>query len=195
MDLSLLAHFVKFSLVGQTQIFAKALSTIQRVATCNLPVLVLRETGTGKENAARAIHYLGERAGRAFVPINCGSLADDLVESELFGHKKGAFTDAKSDSPDLVEVADGGTLFLDEVDSLSLKAQTALLRFLQNQDFRSVGGRSLHKVDVRVIAASNADFERVISQKIFRQDLFYRLNVLNVVMLPLRERAQDIPLI
>lgn len=195
MDLSLLAHFVRFNLVGQTQVFAKSLATIQRVAACHLPVLVLGETGTGKENAARAIHYLGERAERAFVPVNCGSLADDLVESELFGHKKGAFTDAKSDLPGLVEIADGGTLFLDEVDSLSLKAQTSLLRFLQNQEFRSVGGRSVHKVDVRVIAASNANFEQIIAQKIFRQDLFYRLNVLNVVMPPLRERAEDISLI
>ena len=195
MDCYSLTQFVGFNLVGNTEIFRRVLSTIEHVATCELPVLIQGETGTGKENAARAVHYLSKRAKAAFVPVNCGSLTDELIESELYGHKKGAFTDAKSDLPGLVEIADGGTLFLDEVDTLSPKAQSSLLRFLQNHEYRSVGGRTIRKVDVRVVSASNTDFSVAIRERRFREDLFYRLNVLNVFMPPLRERADDIPLI
>jgi DNA-binding NtrC family response regulator len=195
MSTDLLTKFIELNLIGNTPIFTDTLNCIQKVAACDLPVLVQGETGTGKENAARAIHYLSPRAKSAFVPINCGALHDELIESELFGHKKGAFTDAKNDLPGLVEVADGGTLFLDEVDSLSLKAQASLLRFLQNHEYRSVGGPKLCKANVRVLAASNIDFDTAIQNKAFRKDLFYRLNVLNVCMPPLRKRAADIPLI
>src|SRR5262249_13658497 len=153
---------------------------IHRMAALDATVRIVGETGTGKELAARAIHYLGARTERPFVPVNCGALADTLVESELFGHERGAFTDAKSASAGLIGEASGGTLFLDEVDTLTPKAQASLLRFLQDRTYRRVGGGSLRQADVRIIVASNTDLETLAAEKRFRQDLMYRLSVLTL---------------
>lgn len=149
------------------------------------------ETGTGKELAARAIHYGGARSNLPFVPVNCGTIPDNLIESELFGHVKGAFTDARDDAPGLVRVAEGGSLFLDEVDALSPKAQVALLRFLQDGTYRPVGSRVECRADVRIIAATNAPLEALAENGDFRLDLLYRLRILFVRLPPLRERGDD----
>jgi DNA-binding NtrC family response regulator len=172
---------------------SRALSLrLARFATCNAPVLLEGETGTGKELAAREIHYAGMRAEKPFVPVNCGALPDSLIESELFGHRQGAFTDARSTQPGLVDHAQGGTLFLDEVDTLSPKAQVTLLRFLQDNQFRPVGAGAMRTADVRIIAATNASLDRLSEGGRFRRDLLYRLNALSVRLSPLRERVADI---
>jgi len=195
LDEKLLAQFAELNLVGNSDSFRQTLSLIKKVARCDAPVLIRGETGTGKENAARAIHYLGTRSDYGFVPVNCGALPDELLESELFGYQKGAFTDAKENQPGLVKIAQGGTLFLDEIDSLSPKAQAALLRFLQTREYRPVGGKQTFHADVRVIAATNADLTQRVASGAFREDLVFRLNVLLVTMPPLRERIEDIPVI
>jgi DNA-binding NtrC family response regulator len=161
------------------------------MASIDATVLIAGETGTGKEVAARAIHYLSERAHKPFVPVNCGALAESLVESELFGHERGAFTDAKTASVGLIGQAAGGTIFLDEIDALTPKAQAALLRFLQDRTYRRVGGGGLLQVDVRVLVASNADLDEMARERRFRQDLLYRLRVLSLRMPALRERPGD----
>ncbi|UXI66457.1 sigma-54 interaction domain-containing protein [Tahibacter amnicola] len=182
-------------MIGQSPAFQTFLSQLRRFAGCDAPVLLEGETGTGKELAAREIHYGSARRHHPFVPINCGGLPDTLVESELFGHRRGAFTDAKTSQPGLIESARGGTLFLDEVDSLSQKAQVSLLRFLQDSHYRPVGGTEVCKADVRVVAATNADLEACVNEGAFRRDLFYRLNSLHIRVPPLRERRSDIPLL
>jgi DNA-binding NtrC family response regulator len=164
---------------------------IRKISAFDAPVLIEGETGTGKELAARAIHYGGARAGRRFVPVNCGALPDSLIENELFGHRRGAYTDAQHDRPGLVEVAHGGTLFLDEVDTLTPKGQVTLLRFLQDQHFRPVGGRREEQVDTRIIAASNRVLERQVAAGEFRLDLLYRLKLLHLTLPPLRDREGD----
>jgi len=183
--------FSRMNLVGSSPQFRKVVSQIERMAGLDATVLVAGETGTGKEVAARAIHYLGARCDKPFVPVNCGALAESLVESELFGHERGAFTDAKTASAGLIGQAAGGTIFLDEVDTLTPKAQASLLRFLQDRTYRRVGGGGLLKVDVRVLVASNADLETLAQERKFRQDLLYRLNVLTLHLPPLRERGAD----
>lgn len=183
--------FSRFNLIGSSHQFQQACAQIRKLARVEATVLIAGETGTGKEMAARAIHSLGERNSSPFIPVNCGALAESLIESELFGHERGAFTDAKTASPGLVSEADGGTLFLDEVDALSNKAQTALLRFLQDRTYRRVGGGAMRKADVRVIVASNADLELMVERRQFRRDLLYRLNVLVLRMPPLRARQGD----
>lgn len=180
------------NLLGSSPQFAHVLGQIRRVARFDVTVLIGGETGTGKELAARAVHYLGARASRPFIPVNCGALAESLVESELFGHERGAFTDAKTATPGLVAEADGGTLFLDEVDALPAKAQAALLRFLQDGTYRRVGGSQPRRADVRLIAASNADLDALARERRFRHDLLYRLKVLPLVLPPLRERGGDV---
>ncbi len=181
----------RFNLVGSSPQFKKVVAQIHRMAALDATVLVSGETGTGKELAARAIHYLSPRADKPFVPVNCGALADSLVESELFGHERGAFTDAKTASAGLIGEAAGGTFFLDEIDTLSTKAQAALLRFLQDRTYRRVGGGGLRQVDVRVLVASNADLAELVQKRQFRQDLLYRLNVLSLHLPALREREGD----
>jgi DNA-binding NtrC family response regulator len=180
-----------FILQGSSAPFQRAVSTIHKFAAVGATVLIEGETGTGKEMAARAIHYLGARRDGPFIPVNCGALAETLLESELFGHERGAFTDAKSCAPGLVSQADGGTLFLDEIDALSPKAQAALLRFLQDRSYRRVGSAITRQADVRILAASNADLEQMVIQRQFRRDLMYRLNVLMLRMPALRERGAD----
>ena len=179
------------NLLGSSPVFRRVVEQIRRMAELDATVLVVGETGTGKEVAARAIHYSGARCDKPFVPVNCGALAESLVESELFGHERGAFTDAKTASHGLIGQAAGGTIFLDEIDTLTAKAQAALLRFLQDRTYRRVGGGGLLKVDVRVLVASNADLDALARARRFRQDLLYRLNVLTLRLPPLRERGDD----
>ncbi|MDN3579021.1 sigma-54 dependent transcriptional regulator [Chitinimonas viridis] len=181
----------RLNLVGSSPAFQHALKTIHRLAPVDATVLIGGESGTGKELAARALHYLGPRSDQPFIPVNCGALSDTLFESELFGHERGAFTDAKQSSQGLVGEAEGGTLFLDEIDTLTAKAQGALLRFLQDKSYRRVGGKGYSQANVRVLVASNADLGMLVQQQRFRQDLLYRLNVLCVTLPPLRERHGD----
>ena len=181
---------VPFRIVGESAAFRSALACIERVARSDAPVLVEGETGSGKEVAARAIHYGGPRQAAPFVALNCGALPESLFESELFGHERGAFTDARERRAGLVVEAERGTLFLDEVDALAPRAQVALLRFLQDNCFRPLGGRE-RRGDVRLIAASNRALEPLVAAGLFRQDLLYRIKVLHVLLPPLRERADD----
>jgi len=184
------SHFI-----GRSEAFLRVNAIIQKIAACSANVLVRGETGTGKELAARTIHYSGARKSGPFVPVNCAGIPDTLFESELFGHEKGAFTSAGSARTGLVAAANRGTLFLDEVDALSMKGQAALLRFLQDAQFRPVGSVALRTADVRVVAASNADLEAAVRARSFREDLYFRLNALTVELPPLRERGSDIPLL
>lgn len=183
--------FSELNLIGQSPAYLDALSMIRKFATCDATVLIQGETGTGKELAARAVHYLGARRNGPFIAVNCGALPESLVESELFGHTRGAFTDAKESRPGMVAEAQGGTLFLDEIDSMSPRAQVALLRFLEEHEYRPVGGAIVRRADVRVVAASNSDLESMVAKKTYREDLLYRLNVLSLRLPPLRERSGD----
>lgn len=192
---NILDEFVSLNLIGRSPNFIEVLQLIKKIARCDAPVLIEGETGTGKELAARAIHYLGARRDFPFIPVNCGAIPDSLIESEMFGHKKGAFTDAKETYPGVIEQAQGGTLFLDEVDALSEKAQVTLLRFLQDRDYKSLGDKQIKKADVRVVAAINTDITKLVDQGRFRQDLMYRLNVMSVTLPPLRDRNGDIELL
>src|SRR5690349_20456012 len=180
-------------LVGQSPQIRQIRRLIEKVAQTNSPVLLLGESGTGKEVVARAI-YDAHPAG-AFVPIDCGSLVGPLMESELFGHVRGAFTGAVEAKRGLIELADGGTAFFDEIGDLPLEMQVKLLRLLQEREFRAVGSLTTRKVEIRVIAATHRDLTREIEHKNFRQDLFYRLNVVTLRLPPLRERREDIPLL
>jgi two-component system response regulator GlrR len=183
------------NIVGESRALVAEVHKLPRIAACNAPVLIRGESGTGKEVFARAIHYLGAGAGHPFVPVNCGAIPEQLLESELFGHRRGAFTGAVKDRVGLVGEADGGTLLLDEVDSLPLASQVKLLRFLQDGEFRPLGASKAARATVRVIAAANTDFERIIQERKFREDLYYRLNVLRLSLPPLRERQGDLPLL
>jgi transcriptional regulator with GAF, ATPase, and Fis domain len=169
------------------------LADLPRIARSQVTVLILGETGTGKELMARAVHYLSPRSDKAFVPVNCGALPNELVENELFGHVAGAYTGAGNSSDGLIREADAGTLFLDEVDSLPPPAQAKLLRFLQEKEIRPVGARKSRKVDARVVAAANTDLREAVRARQFRADLFYRLNVVPLLLAPLRDRREDIP--
>ncbi len=165
-----------------------------RVADSDASVLIHGETGTGKEYLARAIHYMSSRNSEEFVPVNCGAIPETLLESELFGHEKGAFTSATSRKPGLCELADKGTLFLDEISEMSTDMQVKLLRFLQDRHFTRLGGLKAMEVDVRVIAATNSDLQGAVADGRFREDLYYRLNVVPLHLPPLRDRAGDIVL-
>jgi len=183
--------WVGLNLIGCSGRFRQALHCLLEWARVDATVLVCGETGTGKELAARAIHYLSERRGGAFVPVNCGAITDSLLEAELFGHVRGAFTDAKQDARGMIALAQGGTLFLDEIDSLSPRGQAAILRFVQDHSYRPVGAARFQEGNVRVIAASNADLEALARGGRFREDLLFRLNLLSVTLPPLREREGD----
>jgi DNA-binding NtrC family response regulator len=179
-------------MVGGSPAHRELTALVARIAQYDVPVLIEGETGTGKELAARAIHYNSRRQAHPFVPVNCGAIPDSLFESELFGHRRGAFTDAREDQPGLVVLAHRGTLFLDEVDSLSAKGQVSLLRFLQDQQYRPVGGRTVVQGDVRLIAASNRNLSELCAASQFRDDLLYRLKLMYVRVPPLRERVGDV---
>lgn len=178
-------------MIGASVAFRIAQTLIERVAAFDAPVLIEGETGTGKELAARAIHYRGTRREGPFVPVNCGAIPDSLIENELFGHRRGAYTDARLNQAGLVELARGGTLFLDEVDALTPKAQITLLRFLQDHQYRPLGAHREEQADVRIIAAANRDLERQVAAGEFRLDLLYRLKLLHLVLPRLREREGD----
>ncbi|MCU0840606.1 MAG: sigma-54 dependent transcriptional regulator [Thiobacillaceae bacterium] len=182
-------------MIGLSPAFQDMSRLIGRYAGCDAPVLIEGETGTGKELAARTIHYQSARRDHPFIPVNCGALPDTLMESELFGYRRGAFTDARQDRAGLVDHARGGTLFLDEIETLSTKGQVTLLRFLQDQRFRPLGRGEERSADVRVIAASNSRLDALAQDGQFRQDLLYRLNVLLLVCPPLRERGGDVAML
>ncbi len=182
-------------LVGRSPRFLHAIERLPRLAMSDATILLLGETGTGKEVFARALHYLGARKGHPFIPVNCGSLPDHLLENELFGHVKGAFTDAGSTETGLLSAAEGGTLFLDEVDALSMSAQVKLLRFLQDREYRALGSAKTLVANVRVIAATNADLNERVRARQFREDLYYRVNVLSLRVPPMRERIEDVSLL
>lgn len=182
-------------LLGSSPPMQGVFNTIRKVATVDVPVLILGESGTGKELAARAIHRLGHRRDSSFVVINCGAIPENLLESELFGHEKGAFTGADTRRQGRIEYAQKGTLFLDEIGELSLSLQVKLLRFLQEHVIERVGGREVINVDARVIAATNKDLNKAIESGQFRDDLFYRLSVVTLSMPPLRERGDDLYLL
>jgi DNA-binding NtrC family response regulator len=179
-------------LIGQSPLFVSETSKIPVVARSEASVLISGETGTGKEMVARMIHYLSPRAGKPFVPVNCGAIPVELLENELFGHDKGAFTGANVARDGLIQEAEEGTLFLDEVNCMPLMAQVKLLRFLQSKEYRRLGSTKALNGDVRIIAASNANLEAELVAGTLRRDLYYRLNVVPIVLPPLRERENDI---
>lgn len=182
-------------MVGQGPAITRLREQIRKVAATEAPVLIGGESGSGKELAARAIHQCSQRSGGPFVAVNCGAISPTLIQSELFGHERGAFTGASSERRGLIEAANGGTIFLDEIGDLPLELQTNLLRFLQEKTISRVGGvRNLH-VDVRVVAASHVDLAEAVAVGQFREDLFYRLNVLSIDVEPLRRRMEDVPIL
>ena len=183
------------SLIGRDYKMSKLFDLIESVATAKTSVLILGENGTGKTLTARAVHQLSDRRDKPFVEVACGALPDSLLESELFGHVEGAFTGASHDRPGKFLQADGGTIFLDEIGTASPSFQIKLLRVLQDREFEPVGGEQTHKVDVRVILATNENLEELVKEGKFRQDLYYRINVVALTQPPLRERIGDIPLL
>jgi DNA-binding NtrC family response regulator len=189
------ALFAELNIIGASPAFVEALTLTRRYAQFDAPVLIWGETGTGKELVARAIHYMGPRHGGPFVPVNCGALPDSLLEDELFGHIRGAYTDARADRKGLVGQAEGGTLFLDEIDALTPRAQVAVLRFLQERQYRPLGSERPLEADVRIVAATNADLSALIGKGGFRSDLLFRLDVATLRLPPLRERPADVALL
>ncbi len=187
--------FARLNLLGKSPVFRAALRVIGRIAAVDATVLIQGETGTGKELAARALHYLSRRRDFPFVPVNCGALPDNLLESEFFGHERGAFTDARQARRGLVAQAEGGTLLLDEIEAMTPRAQGVLLRFLQDHKYRPVGARTMSDGDLRIIASTNVDLEELVRQNQFRRDLLFRFSILSVTMPPLRERERDVVLL
>jgi two-component system, NtrC family, response regulator HydG len=186
---------IEHNMIGESPVMRQVYQLISKVAPTDSTVLISGESGTGKELAARAIHQNSKRAAKPFLAVNCAALAESLLESELFGHEKGAFTGALAQKKGRLEIADGGTLFLDEVGEIPPALQVKLLRVLQEREFERVGGTRTIKVDIRLVAATNQDLEHAIEQGTFRQDLYYRLNVVSIEMPPLRIRREDIPLL
>jgi DNA-binding NtrC family response regulator len=182
-----LSHFV-----GSAPVFRRAIAMVAAAARSDAAILIAGETGTGKELVARAIHYLSDRAGEPFVAVNCGSLTDTLLEDELFGHERGAFTDARHRRSGLIAQARGGTLFLDEIDTLTTRGQVALLRVLQDKVYRPLGAEREYQAEVRFVAASNAPLAAAVDAGTFRADLYYRISVFTIALPPLRERTEDI---
>jgi two-component system response regulator PilR (NtrC family) len=187
--------FSSGDVVGKSAAIQTVMRLVERVASAPASVLITGESGTGKELVARALHYAGERASKSFIAINCGAMPETLLESELFGHEKGAFTGAVTKKLGLFRAAHGGTLFLDEVGELPLSLQVKLLRVLQQRSVRPIGAEEEVPVDVRVVAATNRNIDQEVTSGRFREDLFYRLNVINLHLPPLRERSEDIPLL
>jgi DNA-binding NtrC family response regulator len=183
------------NVIGQSPAMAQVFELVKKAARSEANILILGESGTGKELIARAVHANSPRAAHPFVPVDCASLPENLLESELFGHEKGAFTGAVRAKPGLMEIADGGTLFLDEIGELPLTLQSKLLRALQERQIRRVGGTALVDVNVRVVSATNRNIRETIAKNEFREELYYRINVIEIRLPPLRERAGDVPLL
>jgi DNA-binding NtrC family response regulator len=183
------------NIVGKSKKMQEVYRTIVKVAPTDRTVMIYGQTGTGKELVARAIHYNSPRKDKPFVPVDCAVLAENLLESELFGHVRGSFTGAVTTKPGLFEVAEGGTVFLDEIGNISLSIQAKLLRVLQEREFTPVGGTTPKKVDIRIIAATNKDLEKMIKEETFRDDLYYRLNIVPITLPGLKERQEDIPML
>ncbi len=182
----------ELNLIGVSKVFQDVLAIVKRAANCDAPVLIEGDTGCGKEMITRAIHYLSCRKDYPFVPINCGAVPDHLIENELFGHEKGAYTDAKQSYAGSIEQANGGTLFLDEIEALSSKGQVTLLRFIEDKIIKPLGAKKSKKVNVRIVVASNVSLKDLVAQGLFRKDLLYRLNLLYVYLPPLSQRENDI---
>ena len=187
--------FNRNHIIGRSQGLTDVLNTIARIAKTNASVLITGENGTGKELIAEAIHINSQRAKHPFVKVNLGGISQSLFESEMFGHKKGAFTDASADRTGRFEMADKGTIFLDEIGDLDLSCQVKLLRVLQDQTFEVLGDSRPRKTDIRVVSATNADLRKMVNERTFREDLFYRINLITVKLPALRERREDIPLL
>ena len=187
--------FNRNHIIGRSQGLTDVLNTIARIAKTNASVLITGESGTGKELIAEAIHINSQRAKHPFVKVNLGGISQSLFESEMFGHKKGAFTDASDDRTGRFEMADKGTIFLDEIGDLDLSCQVKLLRVLQDQTFEVLGDSRPRKTDIRVVSATNADLRKMVNERTFREDLFYRINLITVKLPALRERREDIPLL
>jgi two-component system nitrogen regulation response regulator NtrX len=185
----------KYRMIGTSKAMKDVFQRIEKIAPTDSPVLITGESGTGKELIARALHLKSPRAAKPFVALNCSAIPGDLLESELFGHEKGAFTGAVDSKPGLFEQAHNGALFLDEISEMSLHLQPKLLRVLETTEIQRVGGTSSKKVDVRIISATNKNLVQAINEKIFREDLFYRISVLTVDAPPLREKREDIPVL
>ena len=183
------------NIIGTSAALREVLETVSKVAMTDSTILITGESGTGKELVARAIHFNSKRADKMFVTVNCGAIPEELLESELFGHVRGAFTNAVANREGRFSVAHGGTIFLDEIGDMSATLQVKLLRVLQDRTFEPVGSSKTQSVDVRVIAATNQNLEDAIAERLFREDLYYRLNVIPIVVPPLRERRDDIPLL
>lgn len=182
-------------IIGQSTTLSEVFKVLGKVAPTDSTVLVTGESGTGKELLVRALHANSKRADKPFVPINCGAIPKELLESELFGHEKGAFTHAIRSRPGRFELADSGTIFLDEIGEMDLSLQVKILRVLQEKEIERIGGTGVKKVDVRVVAATNRDLEREVAEGRFREDLYYRLNVIPLHLPPLRERGTDVLLL
>ena len=185
----------RHGMISQSELMLKVFDMIERVAPLKTTVMITGESGTGKELIARALHESSDRVEHPFVAVNCGAIPEHLLESELFGHRRGAFTDAVSDRKGLFEAAHGGTLFLDEVGELSKNVQVKLLRVLQEGQVRRVGETTARAVDVRIVAATHRDLAEAVREQLFREDLYYRLNVLPIFLPPLRDRREDVPLL
>jgi DNA-binding NtrC family response regulator len=183
------------NIIGTSKEIQRVYETVLRVASINSTVLIFGESGTGKELVARAIHHNSPRRDKPLIILNCAALPEGVIESELFGHEKGAFTGAFSTKRGMFELANGGTIFLDEIGEMNLSTQSRLLRVLEEKEFMRVGGTKTIKVDVNVIAATNVDLEKAVAEKTFRKDLYYRLKVITIKLPPLRERKEDIPLL
>lgn len=192
---SLKKKLVLKKILGRSRSIIALHEKIDQVASCDVSVLITGESGVGKELVARAIHYSSQRAGNPFVPVNCGAIPENLFESEIFGHTKGAFTDAVSAQKGVVSEAEGGTLFLDEIGTIVPYSQVKLLRLLQDKEYKPLGDSRSRQADVRIIAATNTDLLKLVNQGSFRDDLFYRLNIVSLHIPPLRERKADIPIL
>ncbi len=184
-----------FGIIGESAGMQKVFAVINKAKATNATVLVTGESGTGKELVARALHYGGQASGAPFVPVNCGGIPDSLLESELFGYVRGAFTGATETRAGFFQTADGGTIFLDEISNTSLAMQAKLLRVLQEKEFYMVGSKKSNKVNVRIVAATNVDLMQLVKKGLFREDLYYRLNIITIDLPPLRERSSDVSLL